>query len=87
MGEISRAQDQVFEAIPARIVLTGIEHAAIDKAIAGVYEVGHRHGEADYAEEHRDDEETWVTGARALLHAGGTDQAIGAYVKHFLNVI
>jgi hypothetical protein len=83
VGEIGRAHDRVFEAIPGE--LDEHDHGMVYEALGGVYQVGYRHGEADYEEKHADDEPEWVAGARALVKARPTDfELLGRYVKAFL---
>jgi hypothetical protein len=81
MGEISRAHDRVYDVIGT---WEGEEFDRVEEALNGIYQVGFRHGEAEYEARHADDEPVWVEGARALKLAGGDDKAIGSYVKHFL---
>lgn len=82
MGEIGRAHDRVFEAIPH--VLTVEQHTAVSEALNGVYQVGWNHGQADYEAEHADDEPNWVKGARELAVNSSDDKLLGAYVRVFV---
>jgi hypothetical protein len=51
MGEIGRAHDQVYAALP-NVLRSSEEDTRLKDALTHLYQVGYRHGEADWAEEH-----------------------------------